>query len=135
MPPAGRQVQRPLLWGLYAMGRVTARGHVHIADSAFRSYIDTDETYRRDIRGIRNLQESRHRPGEEDLPRPEGRAVPPVRARPGESARRPRTGPELRRYVDDGDSFAAGCGSVLVNTGRHGAAGAPVRQATGSREE
>ncbi len=50
------------------------------------SYIDTDETYRRDIKGIRNLQEGRHwpaRPGEEDLPREEGRGVPPVRARPG----------------------------------------------------
>ncbi len=40
------------------------------------------------------------RPGPEDLPREEGRTVPPVRARPGEPARRPRPGAELRRALD-----------------------------------
>ena len=66
------------------------------------AYIDVDETYRRDIKGIRNLQEGRHALAREDLPRQEGRAVPPLRARPGEPARRARPGPELRRAVDDG---------------------------------
>ena len=58
------------------------------------AYIDTDETYRRDIRRP-------PRPRPEDLPREERRAVPSVRARPGEPARRARPCPELRRPVDD----------------------------------
>ena len=41
-------------------------------------FIDVDETYRRDIKGIRNLQEGRHDLGPQDLPRQEGRAVPPL---------------------------------------------------------
>ena len=41
------------------------------------------------------------RPSPEDLPWEEGRAVPPVRARPGEPTRLARPCPELRRSVDD----------------------------------
>jgi hypothetical protein len=41
------------------------------------------------------------RPGTQDLPREEGRAVPPLRAGPGEPARRPRPRLELRHPLDD----------------------------------
>ncbi|MFI6792044.1 Tn3 family transposase [Nonomuraea sp. NPDC050383] len=66
------------------------------------AYIDTDETYRRDIKHIRNLQEGRHALARKDLPRQEGRALPPLSTRAGESAQRPRPCSQLRRFVDDG---------------------------------
>jgi TnpA family transposase len=66
------------------------------------AYIDTDESYRRDIKGIRNLQEGRHalarkichgRKGELYHRYERGLEDPTWRARPG---------PELRGPVDDG---------------------------------
>ena len=65
-------------------------------------FIDVDETYRRDIKGIRNLQEKPPLPRPQDLPRQEGRALPPLRTRPGEPARSARPRPQLRHAVDDG---------------------------------
>jgi TnpA family transposase len=67
------------------------------------AYIDVDESYRRDVKGLRNLQEGRHSLARKICHGKKGeRAVPPVRTRPGEPARRPRPGPELRGLVDDG---------------------------------
>jgi hypothetical protein len=64
------------------------------------SYIDTNETYRRDIKGIRNLQEGRHALARAICHGKKGRAVPPVRARPGEPAQLSRPRAQLRRSVD-----------------------------------
>jgi hypothetical protein len=76
------------------------------------SYIDTDETYRRDIKG-------------------KGRAVPPLRARPGEPARLPRPGAQLRGAVDHRlprRSRPPAQGPGLPGAGRGPGTAVPVRK-------
>ena len=85
-----------------ALGEALAAVRPDLQDRCTSSaYIDADETYRRDIKRHPQPAGRPPRPG----PRPcchgtQGRAAPPLRARPRGPARRPRPRPELRRAVD-----------------------------------
>ena len=64
------------------------------------AYIDADETYRRDIKHIRNLQEGRHALARKICHGKKGELYHRYERGPGKPARRPRPGPQLRRAVD-----------------------------------
>jgi Tn3 transposase DDE domain len=80
---------------LAAYGRIFKTLHI-------LAYIDADETYPPRHQAHPQPPDRPSRPCPRHLPRQEGRAVPPLRTRPGRPVRRPRPGPQRCRAVDHG---------------------------------